>query len=105
MTLRTLLKGAALPPRGNDSAFLLDVERRGVPGRERMRRYRPSEEVDMAIVGCGAGGGVLAQRLARAGWRVVVLEAGPFWDPDRDWASDEAVHIDPVTDVAERGLE
>jgi choline dehydrogenase-like flavoprotein len=33
---------------------------------------------------------VLAQRLARAGWRIVVLEKGPFWDPDRDWVSDEA---------------
>lgn len=33
---------------------------------------------------------MLAQRLARAGWRVVVLEAGPFWHPDEDWVSDEA---------------
>ena len=32
---------------------------------------------------------MLAQRLARKGWRVVVLEKGPFWDPDRDWVSDE----------------
>ena len=55
-----------------------------------MRRYRDEDEVDLAIVGCGAGGGVLAQRLGRAGWKVVVLEAGPFWDPDRDWVSDEA---------------
>jgi choline dehydrogenase-like flavoprotein len=43
----------------------------------------------MVVVGAGAGGLVLAQRLARAGWRVVVLEKGPFWDPDRDWVSDE----------------
>jgi choline dehydrogenase-like flavoprotein len=55
-----------------------------------MRRYGDGDAVDMLIIGCGAGGGVLAQRLARAGWRVVVLEAGPFWDPDRDWVSDEA---------------
>src|SRR5574338_162256 len=47
------------------------------------------DEVDLLIVGCGAGGGVLAQRLARAGWRVLVLERGPFWDPDEDWVSDE----------------
>ena len=44
----------------------------------------------MVIVGCGAGGSVLAQRLARAGWRVAALDAGPFWDPDTDWVSDEA---------------
>jgi choline dehydrogenase-like flavoprotein len=74
----------------NRSHLLLDPHRRGVPGLARMRRYRDDEPVDMAIVGCGAGGGVLAQRLARAGWRVVVLERGPFWDPDRDWVSDEA---------------
>ena len=30
------------------------------------------------------------QRLARAGWKVVGLDAGPFWDPDADWVSDEA---------------
>jgi choline dehydrogenase-like flavoprotein len=80
--------GSRRPP-GNDSAFLLDVHRRAVPT-DRMRSYRDDEEVDVAIVGCGAGGGTLAQRLARRGWRVVVLERGPFWDPDRDWVSDEA---------------
>jgi len=74
----------------NRSHLLLHPHRRGVPGLDRMRRFRDDEPVDMAIVGCGAGGGVLAQRLARAGWRVVVLERGPFWDPDRDWVSDEA---------------
>jgi choline dehydrogenase-like flavoprotein len=74
----------------NRSHLLLDPHRRGVPGLARMRRFRDDEPADMAIVGCGAGGGVLAQRLARAGWRVVVLERGPFWDPDRDWVSDEA---------------
>jgi choline dehydrogenase-like flavoprotein len=84
----TLLKGSVRPA-GNDSAWLLDPHRRGVPGYERMHRYRDDDEVDMVIVGCGAGGGVLAQRLARAGWRVVVLERGPFWDPDTDWVSDE----------------
>ncbi len=77
-------------PQDNDSHWLLDVHSRGVPGVASMRRYRDEEEVDVVIVGCGAGGGVLCQRLARAGWRVVVLEAGPFWDPDRDWVSDEA---------------
>jgi len=87
--LRVSLKGALRPPE-NDSAFLLDQHRRGVPGRERMRRYRPDEEVDMLIVGAGAGGATLAQRLARRGWKVLVLEAGPFWDPDEDWVSDEA---------------
>jgi choline dehydrogenase-like flavoprotein len=55
-----------------------------------MRHHADADEVDLCIVGAGAGGSVLAQRLARRGWRIVVLEAGPFWDPDRDWVSDEA---------------
>jgi choline dehydrogenase-like flavoprotein len=87
--LRLALKGAVRPPE-NDSAFLLDQHRRGVPGRERMRKYAGDESVDMLIVGAGAGGSTLAQRLARRGWKVLVLEAGPFWDPDEDWVSDEA---------------
>jgi len=55
-----------------------------------MRTYRDQDAVDLVIVGCGAGGATLAQRLARRGWRIVVIEAGPFWDPDLDWVSDEA---------------
>ncbi|WP_232491241.1 GMC family oxidoreductase [Mycobacterium dioxanotrophicus] len=54
-----------------------------------MRKYHPDDEVDVVIVGAGAGGATLGQRLARAGWSVVLLDAGPFWDPDRDWVSDE----------------
>jgi choline dehydrogenase-like flavoprotein len=42
-----------------------------------MRRFRDDDEVDIVIVGCGAGGGVLAQRLARADWSVVAFDAGP----------------------------
>jgi len=86
--LRTLARGAIRPPE-NDSAFLLDPHRRAVPT-ERMARYDDTYPVDMAIVGAGAGGATLAQRLARKGWKVVVLESGPFWDPDVDWVSDEA---------------
>ena len=55
-----------------------------------MRRYRDTDEVDYLIVGCGSAGGVLLQRLSRAGFRVVALEAGPFWDTERDWVSDES---------------
>ncbi|WP_342673758.1 GMC family oxidoreductase [Actinospica robiniae] len=58
--------------------------------RRGMRRFDDTDEVDAVIVGCGAGGSVLLQRLARAGWKVVGFDAGPFWDPDTDWVSDEA---------------
>jgi choline dehydrogenase-like flavoprotein len=40
--------------------------------------YKPSDEVDFAIVGSGAAGGVLAKELSRNGFRVVVLEQGPY---------------------------
>ena len=52
------------------------------------RKYG-EQEVDVCIVGAGAAGGVLAQRLAEAGMSTVVVEAGPFWDPATDFASDE----------------
>jgi choline dehydrogenase-like flavoprotein len=55
-----------------------------------MRHYEPHDEVDIVVVGVGSAGGVLVQRLARAGFRVVGFDAGPFWDTERDWVSDEA---------------
>jgi choline dehydrogenase-like flavoprotein len=55
-----------------------------------MHRYLENEEIDYVIVGVGSAGGVLLQRLARAGFKVVGIEAGPFWDTERDWVSDEA---------------
>jgi choline dehydrogenase-like flavoprotein len=75
----------------NESAWLLpnDGTRTNHRQRDDMARYGHDDEVDAVVVGCGAGGGVLTQRLARRGWKVVCLDAGPFWDPDRDWVSDE----------------
>jgi choline dehydrogenase-like flavoprotein len=54
-----------------------------------MRTYDDTDEVDFAIVGTGAGGGTLAYKLASAGFRVVAFDAGPFWRPLDDFASDE----------------
>ena len=88
-TIRRIVRGSLMPT-DNDSALLLDVHSRAIPGATNMRRYRAGDQVDMVIIGAGAGGSTLAQRLARRGWRIVILESGPFWDPDRDWASDEA---------------
>ncbi|MFZ0721459.1 MAG: GMC family oxidoreductase [Xanthobacteraceae bacterium] len=54
-----------------------------------MRQYAEDEPVDFAIVGPGAGGGTLACKLAEYGFSVVALDAGPYWRPLEDFASDE----------------
>ncbi|MGH2461806.1 MAG: GMC family oxidoreductase, partial [Chloroflexota bacterium] len=55
-----------------------------------MREYPLSDPVDFCIVGTGAGGAVLAQRLACFGFSVVCLEAGEWMDSEDDMVSDEA---------------
>jgi choline dehydrogenase-like flavoprotein len=71
---------------GNGQHMLGPVQHIEVP----TKRYAEDEAVDYCIVGVGSAGGVLLQRLGRAGFKVVGLEAGPFWDTERDWVSDEA---------------
>jgi len=85
----SFVKGSVVMPKDNDSPYLLDMHERGLQNLDRMAKYPLSAPVDLVVVGAGAGGVTLAQRLARAGWRIVILEKGPFWDPDRDWVSDE----------------
>jgi choline dehydrogenase-like flavoprotein len=51
-------------------------------------RFKPSDEVDFVIVGSGAAGGVMAKELSTAGFRVVVLEQGPYLT-ESDFTHDE----------------
>lgn len=51
------------------------------------RKY--ATDADVVIVGAGTAGGIMAYELARSGLKVVVIEAGPFWNPQSDFASDE----------------
>ena len=49
----------------------------------------PAAEVDCVVVGLGAGGAPLLARLAQAGLQVVALEAGPWHNPEKEFATDE----------------
>jgi choline dehydrogenase-like flavoprotein len=51
-------------------------------------RYAASDEVDFVVIGAGAAGGVMAKELSVAGFRVVVLEQGPYLKA-KDFTHDE----------------
>ena len=55
-----------------------------------MREHANDDEVDFVIVGTGAGGGTLAALLAEQGFSVVAFDAGAYFRPLEDFASDEA---------------
>ena len=54
-----------------------------------MHLYAQDEIVDAVVIGTGAGGAPLLSRLAKAGLKVVALEAGKNWNPAKDFATDE----------------
>ncbi|MGH9346907.1 MAG: GMC family oxidoreductase [Vicinamibacterales bacterium] len=47
---------------------------------------------DVVVIGSGAGGGPLAARLAGAGWKVLVLEKGPFRERE-EYSCDEVAAL------------
>ena len=60
-----------------------------LPGINGMKLYSNDDEVDAVVIGTGAGGAPLLSRLARAGLKVIALEAGQHWNPSIDFATDE----------------
>lgn len=73
-------------PRGRDGRAPDVFSREGwVP----MREHPTHEPVDFVIVGTGAGGATLAAKLAEAGFSVVAFDAGAWWRPLSEFASDE----------------
>ena len=51
-----------------------------------MLQISPAKKVyDVCIIGSGAGGGTAAKVLTEGGLSVVMLEAGPRLDPDKDF--------------------
>ena len=64
-----------------------------------MFQVNPRKTVyDVCIIGSGAGGGTAAKVLTEGGLNVVMLEAGPRLDPDRDFKE----HVWPYQ-LAHRG--
>lgn len=52
-------------------------------------QFSLTDTVDAVVIGTGAGGAPLMARLAAAGLKVVALEAGKYWDPKKDFPTDE----------------
>lgn len=53
-----------------------------------MPRYKHTDAVDFVIVGSGSAGGVVARELSQRGFRIVLLEQGP-WYTERNYTHDE----------------
>jgi choline dehydrogenase-like flavoprotein len=81
-----MLHDAMQTPRGKDGRAPDPLR---VGGWMPMRQYNEDDQVDFVIVGTGAGGGTLACRLAELGFSVVALDAGAWWRPLEEFASDE----------------
>lgn len=55
-------------------------------------KFALKDKVDFVIVGSGAAGGVLAKELSSNGFKVVVLEQGPFLT-EKDFGHDEYMNF------------
>src|SRR6185437_12899233 len=75
LMMKAPLLGEFTAPKDNEH-WLGPLQRIDAP----MKHYEHDDEVDYVIIGVGSAGGVLVQRLAKAGFRVVGIEAGPFLD-------------------------
>ena len=51
-------------------------------------KYKTADQVDFVIIGSGAAGGIVAKELSGNGYRVVVLEQGPYLT-EKDFVHDE----------------
>ena len=52
-----------------------------------------AERFDAIVVGLGGGGSVVAEALSGAGWKVLALEEGPWYNPFRDFREGRARRV------------
>src|ERR1700712_4122177 len=69
----------------NKSGFAPDMYGQPVA----MQQFEDDDIVDAVVIGTGAGGAPLLSRLAKAGLKVVALEAGKHWASTKDFVTDE----------------
>ncbi len=70
------------PPVRAPALVARDLQPRGARARSLERPDMTTLETEILIIGSGAGGAVTAATLARAGRSVMVVEEGPWVDPD-----------------------
>src|SRR6185369_4710482 len=75
-----------LKPRANPSPVGLYIMTEG------QTKFDSKAEVDFLIIGAGAAGGIIARELSVAGFRVVVLEQGPYLT-EKDFEHDELKYM------------
>lgn len=62
-----------------------------------------AERFDAIIVGLGAAGAVVTEALSAAGWKILALEEGPWYNPFKDFAGGRARRI-PTGIQYDRGV-
>src|SRR5215510_6421075 len=55
-------------------------------------KFDATTEIDFALVGTGAAGGIIAKELSAAGFRVIALEQGPYLK-EKDFEHDELKYV------------
>ena len=73
----------AFRQRGSGEVKLERVEGREIAAAHVLKFAAVPPDIDVIVVGSGSGGAVSAHNLAKRGYKVLVIEAGPFYPSDK----------------------
>ena len=73
----------AFRQRGSGEVKLERVEGREIASAHVLKFAAVPPDIDVIVVGSGSGGAVSAHNLAKRGYKVLVIEAGPFYPSDK----------------------